>query len=102
MTNDRWFIEFEGKIDSEGRIVVPEEVREALPVHPGPVYIRLSGVMAMRELLGRGVTAEEISAIARLQASGEREVYRMLLAEGSLKGTPFAARAESWPGGGEP
>jgi hypothetical protein len=102
MATDRWFLEFEAEIDSDWRIALPEGLRHDLPQHVGPVQVRLSGLTGIRELGARGVSGEEISDLARYQATGEAEICRTLLAEGSLRQSAFAERAKRLGEGGEP
>ncbi len=92
MTGDRWMVEFDGEIDEEGRISVPEQIRRVLPARFGALHVRLAGVNPMQDLVARGVTDEEVNAIASLQSTPQEHVFRALAAEGRLAKKPLNSR----------
>ena len=102
MTDERWFLEFDGDVDGDGRIVIPAKALGELPARFGSVHVRLSGLNPLKELIDKGVTHEEIDTIAQLQSSQEADVYRALFAEGKLKGTAFSDRMPAKLRGREP
>ncbi|HTY01597.1 MAG TPA: hypothetical protein VMG09_16350 [Bacteroidota bacterium] len=94
MSDDRWVVEFEGEMDEEGRIRVPDHLAREMPARIGALHVRLSGAKRMKELVARGVTDAEVRAVSELQSSREADVFRALAAEGRLRETSFSRRLE--------
>lgn len=79
-------MEFEGLVDSDGKISVPERLLDLL--HAGKetrVHVRLSTVRMSTSLRRKNVTEEEIERISGLQLEPRSQVVKFLLSEGVLK-----------------
>ncbi|MDH4070481.1 MAG: hypothetical protein OEV30_08655 [Ignavibacteria bacterium] len=77
---------FEGRVGTDGTIVIPPSVLEALDLRPrGAVSVRLVTVDARALLNEREVPDEEIERISSLQLESTDQVVKFLLSEGSLK-----------------
>ena len=88
-------LEFDARIDREGRIGVPASAREALKGEHGHyLRVRLMPRSTSRALKAMGVTYEEIETIAAAQLESPERVEAFLLAEGVL------ARRKRRVGGG--
>ena len=85
---------FDAVIDRDGRIRIPDGARAALAQHAGDrVRVRLVPSALAGELRARGVTEEEIEAIAARQMEERDQVIRFLRAEGSVPVKRRARRA---------
>jgi hypothetical protein len=78
--------EFEGSVDRNGMIRLPEHVHDLLKRHHiGKVHVRLRVSTVAGVLRGLGVSEEEIDRIASVQLEPQDQVVKFLLAEGRLK-----------------
>lgn len=75
-------VEFEGKIDGEGKIAVPASVR--LKMGTGSVHVTLTAKALADQLHRRNVTEAEIARIGEVQLESREQVVKFLLAEGAL------------------
>ncbi len=82
MIGEELSIEFEGKMDAEGNIPVPDHLRAAFGKRHGHFRVIASGLSA--ELRKREVTDDEIERIGTVQKESREQVVKFLLAEGAL------------------
>jgi hypothetical protein len=76
---------FDAVIGPDGSLRLPDGARAALAPHAGStVRVRVLPAVLVDALQARGVTDEEIDAIATQQLEGRDEVIRFLMAEGSV------------------
>jgi hypothetical protein len=79
-------LEFDGVVSETGTVEAPPEVASALVSLRGTkVRVRVRSRERAAALEARGVTDEEISRIADLQAEVPEAVIRFLLSEGVLR-----------------
>jgi hypothetical protein len=85
---------FDAVIGPDGSLRVPDGARASLAPHAGStVRVRVLPAVLADALLARGVTDEEIDAIATRQLEGRDDVIRFLMAEGSAADTHRVLRA---------
>jgi hypothetical protein len=78
-------IEFESRLGSDGRLLVPEEIQTELQRLEGRrIRVRIIPERDARKLRTRNITEDEIDRIATLQREERRNVVRFLLSEGTL------------------
>jgi hypothetical protein len=76
---------FDVLLGSDGRIAVPPEVVTALGHEAASLlHVQLTPASVSEELRARGVTDDELNAIAQLQMEPRERVIAFLLAEGAL------------------
>jgi hypothetical protein len=92
MDQDSTIMEFDGIIDPNGRIPVPQPVLERLR-GGRKVRVRLTLHRIVSELKRRSVTEDEIDRIARVQLETRDQVVRFLFSEGALGKTGFWPRS---------
>lgn len=84
--------EFDARLGEDGTIVVPEALRNELAGKK--LHVRLFLEETSASLRSRGVTEEEIDAIAQTQLEAREQVVKFLSSEGSLlANAAFARRA---------
>jgi len=80
-------LEFDARIDREGKIGVPASVREALKGGHGQyLRVRLMPRSTSQALKAMGISYDEIETIAAAQLESPERVEAFLLAEGALAG----------------
>lgn len=78
-------VEFEAVVVPGGTITVPGEYMDHGGIHEGErLHVRLTRKRLMSVLQRRGVTEEEIEAIAKLQLEPREQVVKFLMTEGSI------------------
>jgi|WetSurMetagenome_2_1015567.scaffolds.fasta_scaffold1260786_1 hypothetical protein len=77
--------EAEIRVERDGSGILPASLLQQLPAHPGTrVRVRVTSRALGSDLTARGVTEEEIEAIAALQIEGRANVVSFLSSEGAL------------------
>lgn len=82
--------EFEARVESSGRIMVPEGIARGL--RKRYVHVRLTTDPIDHQLRKRGVSGEEVERITAMQLASREQVVRFLLSEGTLKKSGIARR----------
>ncbi len=86
MHRRRGVMEFEGTVDRQGRIIIPDSVLQLLETGRGRrISVRLSRTPVSSDLEKKGVSEEEIERIAALQLEPREQVVKFLTSQGSLR-----------------
>ena len=78
---------FDARLKDDATIAVPPEVVKALGRDAATIlHVQLTPASVWDELRERGITEDEVQAIAQLQMETREQVIGFLLAEGALAG----------------